>query len=170
MQIIYKYNIIGKRRAQTQTTAAHRNEFKAYAAFLLPSMVQDFHSIRPEVDYIEESYISTIDAPLPPGGVQIDGPATMYVEDTQTNPPWHLARVWQHKNVDHSRFVYDANAGYNVDVYVIDTGVNIDHDEFQGRASWGASFGNFGNQTFDGNGHGTHVVRSILLNYEWVMG
>jgi hypothetical protein len=116
LQVIYKYNIVGRRWNEGQAVVgAHQDrrvEFKAYAAFLVPSIVKDFHYVRPEVDYIEESQISRIEAPLPPVGVQIDAPATMYVESSQFNvPSWHLARVWQHRFVDKNRYVYDANSG-----------------------------------------------------------
>ncbi|KAJ3563994.1 hypothetical protein NP233_g8586 [Leucocoprinus birnbaumii] len=47
-------------------------------------------------------------------------------------------------------------AGKNVDIYILDTGVFIDHTEFGGRASWGATFGGYPNA--DGNGHGTHLA------------
>lgn len=44
--------------------------------------------------------------------------------------------------------------------YVIDTGVNIKHEEFEGRAVWGATIPT-GDEDEDGNGHGTHVAGTI---------
>jgi subtilisin family serine protease len=44
--------------------------------------------------------------------------------------------------------------GAGVDVYIIDTGVYIQHQEFGGRAIWGETFTNDGD--VDCNGHGTH--------------
>jgi subtilisin family serine protease len=46
--------------------------------------------------------------------------------------------------------------GTNVDVYIIDTGIYIEHDDFEGRARHGADFMLQGNG--DANGHGTHVA------------
>src|SRR5436190_3749219 len=44
--------------------------------------------------------------------------------------------------------------------YVVDTGVNIKHEEFEGRAVWGATIPT-GDEDEDGNGHGTHVAGTI---------
>jgi cerevisin len=44
--------------------------------------------------------------------------------------------------------------------YVIDTGVNIKHEQFEGRAVWGATIPT-GDEDEDGNGHGTHVAGTI---------
>lgn len=49
--------------------------------------------------------------------------------------------------------------GKNVNIYVLDTGVDIEHPEFEGRASYGTTF--YGSNT-DKNGHGTHVSSSAI--------
>lgn len=46
-----------------------------------------------------------------------------------------------------------------MDVYVVDTGINIEHIEFEGRASWGKTIPT--NDDDDGNGHGTHCAGTI---------
>ena len=43
---------------------------------------------------------------------------------------------------------------------MIDTGVNIHHEDFEGRAVWGATIP-VGDEDEDGNGHGTHVAGTI---------
>ncbi|KAI9635065.1 vacuolar serine protease, partial [Dioszegia hungarica] len=43
-----------------------------------------------------------------------------------------------------------------VDIYIVDSGVNVDHKEFQGRARWGFVAPGYGRQ--DKLGHGTHVA------------
>lgn len=45
-------------------------------------------------------------------------------------------------------------------VYVIDTGVYIDHEEFEGRARWGKTIPK-NDLDIDGNGHGTHCAGTI---------
>jgi len=59
-----------------------------------------------------------------------------------------------------SIYEYDENGGDGVDVYVIDTGININHVEFEGRASWGTTIP-VNDTDEDENGHGTHVAGTI---------
>ncbi|KAI8923806.1 peptidase S8/S53 domain-containing protein [Entophlyctis helioformis] len=74
----------------------------------------------------------------------------------QINPAWGLDRITHRSSGFEGRYVYPKDAGANVDVYVLDTGINIAHPDFGGRASFGATFTNDGN--LDVNGHGTHVA------------
>ncbi|KAI8844894.1 peptidase S8/S53 domain-containing protein, partial [Chytridium lagenaria] len=50
-----------------------------------------------------------------------------------------------------------------VDVYVIDSGVEVSHPDFGGRARIGASFSD-DNNDIDANGHGTHVAGTVGSN------
>ena len=59
-----------------------------------------------------------------------------------------------------NRYAYDAEGGEGVDVYVVDTGINIAHVEFQGRAYWGKTIPQ-NDLDIDGNGHGTHCAGTI---------
>ncbi|KAI9101087.1 serine protease [Phlyctochytrium arcticum] len=54
---------------------------------------------------------------------------------------------------------FPESAGEGVDVYVIDTGSEVDHPELGGRATFGKDFTGLGDK--DGNGHGTHVAGTI---------
>lgn len=45
-------------------------------------------------------------------------------------------------------------------MYVVDTGINVDHVEFEGRASWGKTIP-LNDVDEDGNGHGTHCAGTI---------
>ncbi|RKP08113.1 peptidase S8/S53 domain-containing protein, partial [Thamnocephalis sphaerospora] len=54
---------------------------------------------------------------------------------------------------------YPASGGAGVKVYVVDTGINVDHEDLQGRAQWGANVGqSAGSLTVDEQGHGTFVA------------
>jgi len=50
-------------------------------------------------------------------------------------------------------------SGTGVDVYVIDTGIRLTHQEFEGRAIWGANY--VDSLRSDDNGHGTHCAGTI---------
>jgi subtilisin family serine protease len=85
-------------------------------------------------------------------------------DTTQSN-----ARAWGICRVSHwgaitsgslNTFKYDTGAsGNNVDVYVIDTGIKLTHQEFEGRAVWGANY--VDSIRDDNNGHGTHCACTI---------
>lgn len=54
-------------------------------------------------------------------------------------------------------YLYPNTAGQGVDVYIIDTGINIKHVDFEGRAVWGVTTVPDAPNT-DDNGHGTFVA------------
>lgn len=89
---------------------------------------------------------------------------------TQKNAPWGLQRVSASGKVGSSPFSYrydDNAAGEGVIAYVIDTGINDRHVEFEGRASKGPKFVKTWierGQTIsdeDKDGHGTHCAGTI---------
>jgi cerevisin len=74
-----------------------------------------------------------------------------------------LARISHRPRLTFSTFTkyeYEDKSGKGVDVYIIDTGVNIDHQEFEGRASWGRTIP-INELDEDLNGHGTHCAGTI---------
>ncbi|KXN66392.1 subtilisin-like protein [Conidiobolus coronatus NRRL 28638] len=81
------------------------------------------------------------------------------VED---NSPWGLARLSSNAKLAAApyQYKYDENGGKDVTVYVIDTGINIAHEEFEGRARWGVTIVKNATNT-DNNGHGTHCAGTI---------
>ena len=60
------------------------------------------------------------------------------------------------------RFNYPISAGAGTVVYVLDTGIDINHTELIGRAQWGGTFIT-GQEATDGDeaGHGTMVAASM---------
>ncbi|PKY53353.1 subtilisin-like protein [Rhizophagus irregularis] len=75
----------------------------------------------------------------------------------QSTTLWNLDRIDQTTNKLDKKFKYPSSAGKGVNIYVIDTGINIAHKEFEGRAKFGASFCDKCSN-IDDNGHGTHVA------------
>ncbi|KAI9340953.1 serine protease 1 [Pilaira anomala] len=93
----------------------------------------------------------------------VEHDSMVYANELQRNAPWGLARV-SHPNPltfkNYQQYEYNPNGGEGVKVYVIDTGVNVDHVDFNGRAIWGKTVPN-GDRDEDGNGHGSHCAGTI---------
>jgi cerevisin len=82
---------------------------------------------------------------------------------TENSAPWGLARISHKKALTFgtfNKYLYASDGGEGVDVYVIDTGTNVDHVDFEGRATWGKTIP-AGDEDKDGNGHGTHCSGTI---------
>lgn len=86
--------------------------------------------------------------------------------DVQNNAPWGLQRISEGgeihdpptdpSTIREFNFNYQfegpaQDAGKDVDIYVIDTGINVEHVDFGGRAKFGFSVDN---QDVDNEGHG----------------
>jgi subtilisin family serine protease len=91
----------------------------------------------------------------------------MYAQQTCSNrqtqaPSWGLARTSHYGNINNgmnNHYTTHTGAGNNVWVYVLDTGIYINHPDLRGRATWGANY--VGGNNNDGNGHGTHCAGTI---------
>ncbi|VDC05092.1 unnamed protein product [Peniophora sp. CBMAI 1063] len=124
------------------------SNLRGYAGKFSDSVLQRIRSM-PEVDFVERD--------------QIVRTQDMETQDVQKSAPWGLARVSHRPKLSFSTFTkyeYEPLGGEGVDVYVIDTGINIHHDEFEGRASWGKTVPR-NDQDIDNNGHGTHCAGTI---------
>jgi len=89
------------------------------------------------------------------GVIAVEEGQVFYTTAVQTNPTWGLDRVDQESATLDRTYYYKTSAGTGVDIYVIDTGVRITHEEFGGRARHGYTAYASSN---DGNGHGTHCA------------
>lgn len=81
----------------------------------------------------------------------------------EKNAPWGLARISHRGGLsfgNFNKYNYAADGGEGVDVYVIDTGTNVEHVDFEGRAEWGKTIPQ-NDADEDGNGHGTHCSGTI---------
>ncbi|KXS10972.1 hypothetical protein M427DRAFT_115414 [Gonapodya prolifera JEL478] len=78
-------------------------------------------------------------------------------------PSWGLSRVSHRAKPspkEYEEYDYDSIAGEGVVAYIIDTGVNVDHEDFEGRAIWGKTIPE-NDGDVDGNGHGSHVAGTV---------
>jgi cerevisin len=83
--------------------------------------------------------------------------------ELEKNAPWGLARVSHRDTLSFgtfNKYLYTEDGGEGVDAYVIDTGCNIEHVDFEGRAKWGKTIPT-GDEDVDGNGHGTHCSGTV---------
>jgi len=80
---------------------------------------------------------------------------------TQGNAPsWGLGRTSCWGVATRTPYYYNSDAaGYDVTAYVLDTGVDISHSDFGGRARHGVNYA--GGPAVDQNGHGTHCAGTI---------
>lgn len=87
----------------------------------------------------------------------------MTTPDKELNAPWGLARI-SHRNHlgfgSFNKYFYAHGGGAGVDAYIIDTGTNWEHVDFEGRAHWGKTIPK-GDPDEDGNGHGTHCSGTV---------
>ncbi|CRK56037.1 Alkaline serine exoprotease A precursor [Alloactinosynnema sp. L-07] len=95
-------------------------------------------------------------------------PAVSYVEQDravkmltdQLNPTWGLDRVDQRDLPLNQKYTYN-NGASNVTAYIIDTGINYNHTDFGGRATFGFDAFSDGQNGKDCQGHGTHVAGTV---------
>jgi subtilisin family serine protease len=96
---------------------------------------------QPDVDYVEQ-----------------DATVSLKAFVTQNGATWGLGKLSKRIGGSTS-YTYDDSAGNGTCVYVLDTGVEASHPEFQGRAKQIKTF--ITGDNTDGNGHGTHVAGTI---------
>jgi len=74
----------------------------------------------------------------------------------QRNPPsWGLDRVSQRNLPLDQQYDYPDQAGAGVNMYTVDTGIYLGHNDYAGRVKWGYT-APAGATNDDKNGHGTH--------------
>jgi subtilisin family serine protease len=81
----------------------------------------------------------------------------------QKSVPWHLDRMSKRNLPLDGEFPYSEskschkNKDITIHTYIVDTGIDIEHPEFEGRAVWLENFSG-DNKNTDCNSHGTHCA------------
>ncbi|MDN3241112.1 S8 family peptidase [Glycomyces tritici] len=84
-----------------------------------------------------------------------------HASEVQADPPsWGLDRVDQDALPLDQSYEY-TQSGTGVEAFVLDTGVNLEHQEFEGRIGDGYDFIDDDADPADCHGHGTHVAGTI---------
>ncbi len=118
----------------------YKRVLKGFAA-TIPTQALEGIRHNPNVDYIESDGVASV--------------------DSQSNPPsWGLDRIDQHPLPLDNLYSYPNN-GSGVTVYIIDTGIRLDHMEYASRVSSGWDFVDNDADASDCHGHGTHVAGTV---------
>jgi len=126
--IIAKRNL-GKRgeiSGKLLSTSVHTFNVKGWRAMALEAddlMINDIFAAE-EVEYIEQDAYINLNTKL-----------------MQTVSTSGLARI-SHAQPGEDNYVFDDSAGEGITAYIVDTGIRTTHEEFGGRATWGANFVN----------------------------
>ncbi|KAJ3111000.1 serine protease [Phlyctochytrium bullatum] len=132
-----------------------RGVFKGYSGRFSQATLELLRA-NPFVSHIEQDQVVSVDY------VVDDVSAQGLVK--QTDAPWGLSRI-SHKGLpkdpaSQAEYIHRDDVGEGVTAYVIDTGVSVNHVDFEGRATWGVTVP-ANDADIDGNGHGTHVAGTI---------
>ncbi|KAF4970333.1 hypothetical protein FSARC_2589 [Fusarium sarcochroum] len=118
----------------------YTKSFSGFAASLKDDELEKLKN-DPNVEYIEQDAFISIKATT-----------------EQDNAPWGIARLSSDK-AGGKTYTYDDTAGEGTCSYIIDTGIDVEHPDFDGRAKFLKNFA--GGSDGDGQGHGTHVAGTI---------
>lgn len=153
----------------------NRSDFKATIAHIENLLDSDNRSAIGPSGSIEDTFpfISALEANLNQEAVNLllNDPNVFdvvpndpnYVLTTQNDSTWGLARISSKEDnipVPYTFNYDDLHSGQNTTVYVIDTGIRLDHEEFEGRAKFGTVVIDEEDEA-DGHGHGTHCAGII---------
>ncbi len=83
---------------------------------------------------------------------------------TQIDAPWGLARISHADLLNRGtvgKYVYDPSGGLNVNVYILATGIHLEHSDFGNRAIWGTTVATDSKSDDDNKGYGTHYAGTV---------
>ncbi|EPS36636.1 hypothetical protein H072_9904 [Dactylellina haptotyla CBS 200.50] len=154
---------------RTFTMKLHSREIESMSSLSHIEFIQKDHTRSGAGVRIDDPRFDAIPAPTFSGRFPIvkrqQGQQGRLNIQTQNNAPYNLGRISSMHSINKNgrdynslnyNYAFDAPNGKGVDIYVLDSGVNIDHVEFQGRAK--NLFTAFNGDFRDLHGHGTNVA------------
>lgn len=123
-------------------------DMKGYIASFTESFATKILSKRSEVKFVEK------DAPV---SIRYAVPNNLFKRAKRATKLVNLDRVDSAKFVLDGEYTFPDAAGKGVNVFVVDTGIDPNHQEVKGRVTDGGSFCDGCVKGDDPNGHGTHV-------------
>jgi subtilisin family serine protease len=129
-----------------------------------PSVVHTLDELKMQVADLAEHEIYELEN-TPGVRIFMDGEVSIFdqastASGVQENPPsWGIDRIDQRALPLDKLYHYNSGAS-DVDVWIVDTGILVDHSEFGGRAVFEKNFAG-DSKDFDCQGHGTHVSSTI---------
>ncbi|KAF2848594.1 subtilisin-like serine protease-like protein PR1A [Plenodomus tracheiphilus IPT5] len=145
--------MITRAMGRARKRGADTFEFGTFGGFcdrMNNSMVERVRGL-PMANWVEQDVVMSLDSDKI---VKRD-----FVTQTSTSSTWGLGRI-SYLNPNAGNYTYDRSAGVGTCVYVVGTGIQTKHPEFEGRATFLANLVGDGVNT-DNNGHGTHVAGTI---------
>ncbi|HLV57692.1 MAG TPA: S8 family peptidase [Natronosporangium sp.] len=147
--VVLKDNAVASRGVEAQARAL-ASRYGGEIGFVYDAAINGFSvtmsesaarrlAAHPAVEYVEQDLVVQLEA-------------------TQNNPPsWGLDRIDQRNLPLNNVYEYPTTAS-NVNIYILDTGVRLTHNDFGGRAFTGFDAVTPGGSANDCHGHGTHVA------------
>jgi subtilisin family serine protease len=133
---------------------------KGYSATLTDTQLTKVRQ-DPDVAYVEPDTIVKL---APDNAKAADAGPVKITESEPVGPDaadaWNLDRIDQRNLPLDTWYNYTANGSF-VSAYIIDTGIYSPHPEFQGRVRAGHDSVGDGLNTYDCEGHGTHVAGTV---------
>lgn len=166
--ILGKYIIVLKTSVDVDT---HLNSLTALSDIpTIETFVSNFDITKFAIDtfsgysgYFPDSMISLLRRNPQVAFIERDSKVFANEFEVQNGSPWGLARISHRERLTlgtFNKYLYDNEGGEGVTAYVIDTGVSVTHNQFEGRAKWGKTIP-LNDADIDGNGHGTHCAGTI---------
>jgi subtilisin family serine protease len=148
--------------SQSEVTREYSfNKFFGYAATLSEEALAKVRADDKTVEFVEADQVMKASMPVAEKVDKVELKPKAKACTTQREATWGLVRVAERDLKVDGLFTHNDEGGKGVDAYIIDTGIYLEHTEFEGRATWGFDAVNRVSPETDQNGHGTHCAGTV---------